>query len=1098
MKGLRKVAWALPLLLLPYTGSAQCLEDQKLFEQIPSKKSGLKFTNWLDEDGEMNFMSHTYFYNGAGVAVGDINNDGLEDIFFAANMRSSELYLNKGDLKFENITKSAGVGDGKEFWATGANMVDINADGWLDIYVCFSNEDDPETRTNRLYINQKDNTFKEEAAAYGLDEQGYGVQSAFFDYDNDGDLDMYLLNYNADHIPSTQWEYAKATRDPYAGDKLFRNDNGKFVDVSEAAGIKGSPMGYGLGVAISDINGDHLADIYVSNDFIEPDYLYVNNGDGTFSELMTEYFQHISHFSMGSDISDYNNDGWPDLITIDMLPADNKRQKLLYGPDNYEEYARRVLNGYYHQSMRNMLHLNNTNGTFSEIGQLSGISATDWSWSALLADFNNDGWKDFYVTNGYYRDVTDRDFLKFRGDYYFDQNLKQIKPDTAYIIENTKSTPVPNFIFENNGDLTFTDRSACWGMDELGFASGAAYADFDLDGDLDLVVNNINSKASFFKNNTQELLGQNYLALDLKGSDKNRNGYNAKLTLYTDGNMQFQEKMPTRGFQSSMTNLVHFGLGKSNKVDSLKIRWHSGTEQVIYNPKINTTLVVNQNDAREIRAIKQEPTTPLFTKKEDLLAEQHKEYPINDFKRQPLLMTMLTPCGPIVEAADVNADGLQDLFVGSSKYTESKILIQQSDGSFKNEPLIGDNTISTDGDALFADFNGDGHPDLYLVSGGYHDYDAEDENLKDRMFFNNGEGTYTHQPEALPELFTSGSSVAAHDVDADGDLDIFVGGRVIPGQYPVSPTSYLLLNDGTGRFATANIPESLAKAGMITDALWLDLDGDQNKELLIVGEFMPIQVFANNGGQLIPASERFLGDFAKSGLWSKILAEDFDGDGDTDFVIGNFGHNSQLQVKPDEPISLTFKDFDGNGSIEPILCSYIQGKSYPHPSRDDLTNQMFALRKKFTDFASYSEAQLDDVFTKKQLEDATTLYANQLSTIYLENQNGRLAIKALPIEAQFSPVFGMESGDFNEDGHLDFVLTGNQSLIRIRLGAIDANYGQVYLGDGKGNFSYLSQKRSGLNLKGDVKSAQAIQINGATHLVFGINNSPVEIYKLQK
>ena len=546
--------------------------------------------------------------------MGDVNNDGLLDIFLTANMETSRLYINKGDLKFEEVTAKANITDDRGLWATGANMVDVNADGWLDIYVCYTGSGAPTNRRNKLYINLGDGTFVEKADAFGLDDPSYSVQSAFFDYDRDGDLDMYLLNYNADHIPASEWEYIGKERDKYAGDKLYRNEGGIFVDVSEQAGIKGNPLGYGLGIAVADINGDFWPDIYVSNDFIEPDYLYINNGDGTFTEAMSSYLQHISHFSMGSDVQDINNDLLPDVFSIDMLPADNKRQKLLYGPDNYEQYARSVMSGYYHQNMRNMLHLNNGNGSFSEIGQLAGISNTDWSWSSLFADYNNDGWKDLLVTNGYAKDVTDRDFLKFRGDYYFDQQIKREPIDTLYIVEHTSSTPVHNYIFMNTGNLSFSDKTACWGLEKPGFSNGAAYGDLDNDGDLDLVINNINSEASVYENKANKLLkNNNFLSLQLLRPN-HLSAYNSKVMVYANDQKQLYELMPVRGFQSRVSDRLHIGLGTAAKVDSIEIMWPDERRQVIYNPKLNTFLSIKEKEESAHMKQPEESGVPLFVK----------------------------------------------------------------------------------------------------------------------------------------------------------------------------------------------------------------------------------------------------------------------------------------------------------------------------------------------------------------------------------------------------------------------------------------------------------------------------------------------------
>lgn len=1078
---------------------AQCGSDKELFKLIPSTHSGITFENTLDDTGDINFMSHTYIYNGAGVAVGDINNDGLDDIFFTGNMRSNRLYLNKGNLKFEDVTVGAGVADGNEDWATGANMADVNGDGWLDIYVCYTSKDSPESRRNKLYINQRNGTFKEEARAYGLDDNSYSVQAAFFDFDGDGDLDMYLLNYNADHIPAKEWEHSKFKRDPYAGDKLYENRNGKFVDISEAAGIKGNPLGYGLGIAIGDINGDHWPDIYISNDFVEPDYLYINNGNGTFTDQMTEYFQHISHFSMGSNLNDFNNDGAVDLFTLDMLPEDNKRQKLLYGPENYEEYARRIASGFYFQDMRNMLHLNNDNGTFSEIGQLSGVSNTDWSWSALFADFDNDGWKDLFVTNGYYKDVTNRDFLKFRGNYYFDQSIKRQKVDTTHIINQTVSTPIHNYLFKNMGSLKFEDKSACWGIDQPGFSNGAVYSDLDNDGDLDLVTNNINAEAFIYENQADTMYPErHYISLNLKGNTQNTAAYNAKVNVYSENGFQTYEHMPVRGFQSSVGQKLHIGLGNVSSIDSLEIIWNPKAISIIRNPKIDVLLTVDQNESQDMPArLKKNPSS--YFRPTKVIDYVHEVNPINDFKRQPLLTTMPSMIGPIIKVADLDQDGIDDIILGGSKNIPTQILLQREVGQFEAALIQDDDPRSSDSVIVVADFDGDGDMDIYMGSGGYDDYAEKDNALQDRLLLQEN-GRFILANDHLPALPHSTGAVAITDFDRDGDIDIFVGGRIVPGKYPEAPPSFILLNDGNGKFTdvTASVAPELSKIGMVTLAHWTDIDLDGWPDLIVGGEFMPLKVFINDKGErLIDKTSTYFSE-PLSGMWNAIDARDYDNDGDIDFIVGNFGLNSQLKASSKEPLSLIYADFDRNGSIDPIVTYYNQGKEYPFASRDEMTNQIVSLRKKFPAYEPYSEAQLTDIFTKKELKDANKLSINTLESYYIENRSSHFKVSPLPLEAQFGPVSAIYSNDFNKDGNMDFVLAGNQSFIRIRLGVIDANYGQLFLGDGKGAFEMVPKNECGLDLKGDVKSIQSMQIGGNPYLLFGITNSRIATYSYRK
>jgi len=1076
---------------------------QGLFENQSSKKTGIRFQNDLKEDKINNILRYEYFYNGGGVAVGDINKDGLDDIYFTGNMVPNKLYLNQGGFKFKDIGKEAGV-SGKGAWTTGVTMVDINGDSFLDIYVCYSGKGDPDGRRNQLFINQGNETFIDEAAAYGLDDPSNSIQALFFDYDRDGDLDMYLLNHNTAVINEMDFDAKRTDRNKYAGDKLYRNDSGIFVDVSQEAGIKGSSMGFGLGVAVSDINGDGFSDLYISNDYIEPDYLYVNNGDGTFTESLADHLMHISYFSMGSDISDINNDGLADIFTLDMLPEDNKRQKLLYGPENYEQYALMVMNDFYHQQMRNMLHINQGNGLFAEMGQLAGISNTDWSWASLFADLDNDGWKDLFITNGYFRDYTNRDFLKYKGDYYFEKARAKEVADTLNLVTGMSSTPVHNYLYKNNGDLTFSDKSSEWGMGAAGFSNGAAFADLDNDGALDLIVNHLNAPAGIYKNNLKALRGKtsNFLQIQLEGEGKNRFGIGAKVMCYTASGIQFLEQQPTRGFQSAVSHRLHVGLGDMDQLDSLTVWWPSGKQQTLNEIKANSLLVLEEAQAQPSdRPFFIDPESePLFTQIVPPVNYEHVEQGYNDFKRQPLLNHMISPTGPTLAMGDVNKSGLPSLFVGGTQGKPGELFFQSTTGQFfKAQGLdLSADSVFTDVDAVFFDASGDGWQDLYVVSGGYHDYEKEDDRLQDRLYLNQGGGNFKKAAGMLPAMKTSGSCVRPVDVNRDGFIDLFVGGRVIPGEFPAPPTSYLLVNDGTGKFAdvTSAYSPELGKIGMVTDAQWIDLNGDGFQDLVVVGEFMPIEVFINeNGGKLRKATNEF---FEKPlyGMWSKLALGDFDKDGDLDFLVGNFGLNTQLKASDAEPITLFYDDFDDNGSIDPILSLYILGESYPFLSRDELLDQMYGMRSKFTTYESFANAKLADILTKQQLQNAQQLQVTTLNTIYLENKNGRLTPHELPMETQLAPVFAISVMDYTRDGNLDFILGGNQNATRLRLGLMDANFGQVYAGDGKGKFRYMLQKESGLRFLGDVKSMLPIKMAHLDVLMVGINNQGVEWYLL--
>jgi enediyne biosynthesis protein E4 len=1095
----KQIICILNIFIVLFTGIVCHGQSIKIFEEVPSKKSGITFRNTITENREHNALTYENLYNGGGVAIGDINNDGLEDILFISNMEYNKLYLNLGDFKFKDITESCGV-KGRPGWKSGATMVDVNGDGLTDIYVCHSGKDNKEQRRNELFINKGNLKFEEQAKAWGIDDPSYSTVGAFFDYDRDGDLDLFLLATNVVVIRGMDLKKARENNDPYAGDKLFRNDGDHFTDVTASAGIISNGLGYGLGIAISDLNKDGWPDIYVTNDYIEPDYLYINKGDGTFTNKLMDHIQHISLSAMGCEVNDFNNDTWPDIFTADMLPYDNLRQKLLYVPENYYEYALMAMQGYYLATQRNMLQLNNANGTFSEIGQLAGISNTDWSWAPLFADYDNDGWKDFSITNGYFKDYTNRDFLKFKREYYAQKARAGEEPDTFSLVSSMTSTPVHNFVFRNNADLTFTDKSMEWGFEKKGFSNGAAYADLDNDGDLDLVVSNQNNVASVFRNTIRETNAKtsNYIDIQLHGKGKNITGIGSKVYVWTRNGVQYLEQAPTRGFQSCVSTRLHFGIGNLSIVDSVRIVWPLGNVSLLMNVRANQVMTVSEETAsqkeRQLSVI-----AGIFSPVENIIKYNHSEFGSNDFQRQQLLTAMLSPVGPVMTTGDVNGDKLIDIYAGGARENPGKLFVQTSTGIFTPSPGLNlkDDNQCTDSDALFFDSDMDGDLDLYLVSGGYNDYKRNDKALQDRLYINTGDGKFTKSTDGLPLMTNSKSCVRAADFDKDGFPELFVGGRVMPGEWPVAQQSYLLDSDRPDHYrnVAANILPELDNIGMVTDAAWVDLNHDSWPDLIVTGEFMPIRVFINEQGKrFIDATGKWFNP-SEAGLWSKIAVADFDGDGNMDLVAGNWGTNSQLKSSPAEPMVMTYKDFDNNGTIDPVLTYFIMGKSYPFAGRDEMINQIPGLKKKFPDYASYSTATINDIFSVADLKGAVTISVPELRTVFFRNTGSSFEKRSLPVEAQFSPVYAIEVLDYNKDGNPDFIICGNQSAGCVKLGPIDANYGELFEGDGKCNFRYIPQKQSGLSFTGDVKSIKYITVRDRKYILAGINNFGIVTYR---
>jgi len=1084
------------------TTEAKAKSTNYLFTLLPSDKTHINFNNSLTEGLNTNVLIYEYFYNGGGVAIDDVNGDGLQDIYFSANMFDNKLYLNKGKMEFEDITNVAGVSGRPGPWKTGVTMVDINGDGKQDFYVCYSGKLKGEKRMNQLFVNQGNDSggiphFVDEAKQYGLADSSFSTQAVFFDYDRDGDVDMLLLNHSIvrrNSLDEVTIQKLLKENDHLSGLKLFKNTKNYFSEVTSRSGINSTVLSHGLGAAIADVDGDGWPDIYVSNDYIEPDFLYINNKNGTFSDKLKSSLEHTSFFSMGNNISDINNDALPDICSLDMLPEDNHRQKLLFAPDNYEKVEVNIRSGFYYQYMRNMLHVNNGNGTFSEIGQLAGISNTDWSWAPLFGDYDNDGWKDLFVTNGFLRDYTNMDFLKYMGDYL--QNRQVMRNDLLELVKQIPSSNVVNCIFKNNGNLTFNKTSDQWGMNIPSNSNGAAYADLDNDGDLDLITNNINQPAFIYRNESNTQVKNHYLEIKLQGAGLNTQGLGAKVTIYNKGNKQYLEQMPTRGFQSSVSPVLHFGLGSEKNVDSLVIVWQLGKQQKLVNVTGDQILTLNEKNATVFHQLSK-TVIPIFSETESPIVYKNQNNPINDFKRQPLLVNPLSFEGPCLIKGDVNGDGLEDIYIGGGSGQAGSVYIQSKNNKFSKKTQISFDTdrLSEDADGVFFDANGDGFNDLYVASGGYHNYFPDDSLLQDRLYLNDGKGNFTKAVNALPQMFVSKGCVRVTDINADGFPDLFVGGRVIPGRYPETPQSYLLVNDGKGHFtdATKTIAPSLQKAGMVTDAAWIDLNADKKEDLVVIGEWMPVTVFINVNGKLENKTSKYF-DKLYTGWWNKLLTGDFNNDRKPDLIIGNLGLNSQCKASDKQPAEMYYKDFDENGSVDPVLCFYIKDTSYPYVTRDELLDQLSNMRTRFTDYKSYADAKIKDVFTAEELKDAAHLQANFFRTAYFESgKDGKFHDKALPVQAQFSPVFTISALDYNKDGNEDLLLCGNISHARLRFGNYNANSGLLLKNDGKGGFSYVSQQQSGFQLKGDVRSV----INIGNNLIFGINQSNIRAYTIK-
>ena len=1085
-----------------------CANTTKRFKLLSPQQTGILFSNQIAEELSFDILDY-YFFSGAGVGIGDINNDGLKDIYFSGNLVSGKLYLNKGNFVFEDITEQAGLSD--DIWGTGVSMEDINQDGFLDIYVCASGYPDESKRKNLLFINNGDLTFTESAKAYGLEEPGYSTQAVFFDYDLDNDLDIYIARNPYDVF----YNDVGYVRDKEIGahlpgsDRLFRNDgNNNYIDVSAESGI--IFPGYSLGVAVSDMNMDGWPDIYLSNDFQSDDVIYINNQDGTFTNHAHDALKYTEFAGMGVSIADINNDTKPDIFVADMMPEDNQRLKMIIPTPGYDKFNLTLQKGYLPQYSRNVLQINNGDGSFSEIAQLIGVHNTDWSWAPLIADFDNDGDKDFFMTNGLLKDIGDLDFMHYQPlNSVF--GTKEAK-DSVRIETINKLPPINigDYFFENKGELRFSNISKDWGIEEPSISHGAAFGDLDNDGDIDLVVSTINKEALIYDNLTTGDTNKNYIKILLKGPQRNKRGVGATVELYSKAETQHYENFPVQGYLSTVDEIIHFGLDNTTTVDSICVRWPDGKTEILKGLSSNQTITVDYANANTVKSnlSTQNNIKPLFEEVSDQLGFKvtHIEDAHTDFKLQPILIKEHSKMGPALAVGDLNGDNLDDVVVGGATGQSTNFLLQNKDGSFQKKSAFEGESLKEDMGILILDVDNDNDNDVYVVSGGTS-FGKNSEQYRDRLYINDGLGTFTLATNEQHLPFSSGGSVSAADFDKDGDLDLFVSGLVVPGSYPLAPENYLLIN-------TTNHPEQSIKnrqifikanqktfsftneLGMISSAIWTDFDNDGWTDLICVGEWNTIQILKNDKGSFKNVSHKS-GISNATGWWNSISSADFDNDGDMDYIVGNFGQNNRFGVSKTTPMKMYAKDYDNNGRIDPIVSYFNNGEAYPVHTRGSLIRQINATRSRFKTYLSYAKLTMEEAFLREELEEAVTLLCEELSTVYLENKgDGTFELNPLPVLAQLSANFGIHTEDFNRDGFEDIMMVGNFYPMDVGLGRIDSSNGLILYGNGKGDFTSISNQRTGFFARKDARSL--VKINGVdnTHLyAVSNNNDDVEVYK---
>lgn len=1078
--------------------------NRAMFTLLDGSKTDLKFKNLIPESIQMNSMSYEYYYNGAGVAVGDVTKDGLPDVFLIGNVTPNKLYKNLGNFKFQDITIESGLKDTPS-WSTGTTMVDINGDGIMDIYVCRSGKLPENQRENQFFVSEgiKDGhpIYKNRAQELGLNDAGYSTQAIFFDFDLDGDLDMFLLNHNIETKPFYNVEELKRNRDQFVGDKLFRNENGKFKDVSNQAGIKGNEIGYGLGVSIGDLNNDGWPDIYVANDYSEHDYLYINNRDGTYSDRSSQSLGHMSNYSMGTDIADFNNDGMLDIITLDMVAEDNYGIKTSMSGMNPELFQTHLDNGLQHQYMYNALQVNRGNQLFSDVAQLAGVHSTDWSWAPLFLDVDLDGLKDLFVTNGLKRDFRNNDYRNYKINRLeeAEENDKLNRKDIIMeLVSLTPKKKISNYVFKNSGGLKFTNKQEEWGIDVASYSNGLAYADFDQDGDFDLITNNIDETPLIYKNNAREINENNFISINLAGSNNNIDGIGARVSIWLQGNIQIQEQFLTRGYQSSVNKGLIFGLGKNDKIDSVQVKWVDGKTELLKNIDSNQFIELQYSNANLKETNNHSKPQFRDISKTSSIIFKHKETLFDDFQRESLLPHKMSELGPGLAVADINDDGLDDVFVGGARGFSGELFIQTEKNKFEKSSTSpwGTHRNSEDMSAIFFDANGDNQLDLYVVSGS-NESDIGSSDLKDRLYINK-KGNFTDASHLLPNVYVSGFTVEAFDYDADGDQDLFVGGRQYPGKYPLPVSSYLL-NNNDGRFTnvTDDVAPELKDIGMVTDAVWADYNSDGLTDLIVVGEWMPMTIFLNSGNKF--SLQNTSGTENSTGWWNCILADDFDHDGDLDFVLGNNGLNYKYKATKDEPFDIYAADFDKNGSLDIVLGYYNDGNQFPLRGRQCTSNQMPFVKEKFPTYHDFGVASLSDVFDQSKLDSALQYHAKTFASAYVENKGIEgFDFHKLPEWAQISSVNKIIAEDLNNDNHLDLILGGNLYQSEVETPRNDAGFGLVLLGNGNGEFSTVDAHESGLYIGGDVKDMNMIHLgNGRSGILIAKNNDYLQLLEIK-